>query len=101
MSDEQRRHPRLAQPDADPKAGHARLRDLEDCVPYLVAVADADLVVGEALDGEVLAELPVHEVVSLQLLLPVAIRLDLVDEHGAVLAAVSGSIGLVVAVDVD
>ena len=101
MGDEQRRHPGLVQADADAKAGHARLRDLEDRVADLVAVADANLVVSEPLHGEVLAELAVDEVVSLQLLLPVAIRLDLVDEHRAVLAAVGGSIGLVVAVDVD
>ena len=101
MGDEQRRHPGLAHPDSDPEAGHARLGDLEDRFTDPVAVADADLVVGESLHGEVLAELAVAEVVSLQLLLPVAIRLDLVDEHGAVLASVCGSVGLVVAVDVD
>ena len=57
VGDEQRRHRRLVHPDADAVARHARLGDLEQRPADAVAVADADLVVGEALDGEVLAEL--------------------------------------------
>ena len=66
-----------------------------------VAVADADLVVAQPLDGEVLAELPVDEVVSSELALPVAVGLDLVDEDRSLLAAVPGEIALAVAVDVE
>ena len=88
-------------PDADPVARHARLGDLEQRLADPVAVADADLVVGEALDREVLAELAVGEVVAPELALPVAVGVDLVDEHRAVLAAVRAPVGLVVAVDVD
>ena len=66
-----------------------------------VAVADADLVVAEPLDREVLAELSVDEVVSSELALPVAVRVDLVDEDGALLAAVPREVALAVAVDVE
>ena len=57
VGDEQRRHGGLVHADADAVTGDARLGDLEQRVADPVAVADADLVVGQALDGEVLAEL--------------------------------------------
>src|SRR6185437_12426288 len=63
--------------------------------------ADAHLVVGQALHGEVLPELPVLEVIPAQLFLPVLVGLDLVDEHRPLLAAVSGQITLPVAVDIE
>ena len=97
---QQRRHRRLVHADANAVTGDARLRDFEQRSADAVAVADADLVVGETLDGEVLADLALGEVVALELALPVAVRVDLVDEHGAVLAAVGKAVGLVVAVDV-
>ena len=80
----------LAQPHADPKAGDPRLGHLELGLTDPVPVADAHLVVGQPVDGEVLAELPVLEVVATEMLLPVPVRLDLVDEHGPLLAAVPG-----------
>ena len=43
------------------------MRDLEDGGADPEAIADADLGVGESFDGEVLAELPVHEVVAPEL----------------------------------
>ena len=51
--------------------------------------------------GEVLAELSVDEVASSELAFPVAVGVDLVDEDGALLAAVAGQIALAVAVDVE
>ena len=98
---EQRRHARLIHADADPVAGHARLRHLEDRFADAIPVADAHLVVGQALDGEVLAELPEGEVAPAKLVLPVAVGSDLVDEHGTLLAAVAGQVALSVAVDVE
>ena len=80
---EQRRHLRLVHADAHPVAGHPGLGDLEHGVPDPVPVADADLVIRQSLHREVLAELPVREVVPTELLLPVAVGLDLVHEHGA------------------
>ena len=85
----------------DAVAGDAGLGDFEDGGADPVAVADADLVVAQSVDGEVLAELPVDEVASSELALPVAVGVDLVDEHGALLAAVPGEIALAVAVDVE
>ena len=101
MRDEQRGDARVVHADPDAVAGDAGLGDLEDGGADPVAVADADLVVAEPLDGEVLAELPVDEVVSSELALPVPVGVDLVDEHRALLAAVPGEIALTVAVDVE
>ena len=47
---------------ADPEAGHAWLGDLELGLADAVAVADADFVIGQALDGEVLSEVAAFEV---------------------------------------
>src|SRR5436190_183685 len=101
MGDEQGGDARVVHSDADAVAGDARLGDLEDGGADPVAVADADLVVAQPLDGEVLAELPVDEVASVEFALPVAIRVDLVDEHRALLAAMPGEVALTVAVDVE
>ncbi len=97
----QRRHARLIHADADPEACHARLRHLEERFADAIPVADAHLVVGQALDGEVLAELPKGEAAPAKLVLPVAVGSDLVDEHGPLLAAVAGQVALSVAVDVE
>ena len=61
-------------------------------------IADAHAGIGQSSDGEVLAELSVDEVSPLQLFLPIAIRFDLVDKDGALLAPVSGQIALTVSV---
>ncbi len=100
MRDDQRGHPRLVHAEAEAIAGDARLADFEERRADPVAVTDADVVVGEPFDGEVLTELPVGEVVAAEELLPVAVGLDLVDEHRAVDAAVSSEVALAVAVDV-
>ena len=64
-------------------------------------VSDAHLCVRQGLDGEILPELSVGEVVSAQLVLPIAIGIDLIDEQGPALAAVAGQVPLSVAVDVE
>jgi hypothetical protein len=88
-------------PDADAVARHPRLGDLEERAADAVAVADADLVVLQPLDREVLAELPIAEVVAAELALPIPVGAQLIDEDRAMLAAVRQAVGLVVAVDVD
>jgi hypothetical protein len=100
VSDQERRHPRLVHAQADPITRDARLADLEQRRADAVAIADADLIVGQSLDGEVLAELPKAKVVAAEEVLPVAVGLDLVDEHGTVYAPVSLQIALAVAIDV-
>jgi hypothetical protein len=94
MGNQQRGHPRIIHPDTYPEAGDPRLGYLENRAADLVTVADAHLVVGQALHGKVLPELPVLEVIPAQLFLPVPVGLDLVDEHRPLLAAVSGQITL-------
>jgi hypothetical protein len=76
------------------------LRYLESSGADLVPVADADLIVAKSFDSEILVELTVDEVVSAELAFPVPIGVDLVDEHGALLAAVPRPIALAVALDV-
>ena len=72
--------------------------DLEQCVADLITVADAHSIVGQSFDREVLAELSVDEVGSLQLLLPIPIRFDLVDEDGSLLTPVPCQVALTVSV---
>src|SRR5262249_4333428 len=67
----------LAQPQAHPVAGHPRLGDLELGLADAVPVADAHLVVRETVNGEVLPELAVAEVIPAEVSLPVLVRLDL------------------------
>src|SRR5947207_11290879 len=97
---QQGRHARLVHPNADAIAGDTRLRDLEQRAADPIAVADAHGVVGQSFDREVLAELSVDEVGPLQLILPIAIRFDLVDEDGALFAPVPGEITLTISVEI-
>src|SRR5204862_7716429 len=97
---QQCRHPRLVHPNANAIAGNAGLSDLEHCAADLITVADANGIVGQSFDREVLAELSVNEVGPPQLLLPVTIRFDLVGEDGALLAPVPGQVALTVSVQI-
>src|SRR4029078_12275527 len=65
-----------------------------------IAVADAHLVVGQTVDGEVLAEVAVGQVGSPEEGLPVPVRVQLVDEDGSVRAPMPPEVTLAVAVDV-
>src|SRR4051812_36742830 len=67
VRDEQRRNAGVVHADPDAVASDAWLGDLEDGAADPVAVPDADLVVAQPVDGEVLAELPVDEIVSFEL----------------------------------
>src|ERR1700739_4327136 len=97
---QQCRHPRLVHPKADAIAGNAGLSDLEQCAADLITVADADGIVGQSFDREVLAELSVNEVGPLRSLLPVTIRFDPVNEGRSLLTAVAGQVALTVSVQV-
>ncbi len=76
------------------------MRYFEQRAANLVTVADAHGIIGQSFDREVLAELPVNEAGPVQVLLPVAIRFDLVDEDGALLPAVPGQVALAVSVQI-
>ena len=101
MGDEQCRHPGL--PDPNPRAvtGDSRLSDLEYRLADLVAITDADLVVGQAVHRQVLAEVSRPQVVPVEFLGPVPVRVELIDQDRAVLPAVPTQIPLAVAVDVE
>jgi hypothetical protein len=81
--------------------GDPRLGDLELGLADAVPAPDAHLVVGQAGHGEIFAERTVARVVAAEVLLPVPIGLDLVDQHCALLAAVPVGVALAVAVDVE
>ncbi len=90
----------LAQAQADPVAGDPRLGDLELRLANPVPVPDAHLVVGQAVDGEVLPEHAVAEAIAAEVPLPVPVGLDLVHQHGTLLTAMAVQVALAVAVDV-
>src|SRR3954468_10247633 len=98
---QQRWHPSLVHPNADPIAGHAGLCDLNEGAADLITIADAHRIVRQPVDREVFAELSVDEVVSVQLLLPVAVRLELIDEDGALLAPMPGDVALAISVNIE
>src|SRR6516225_312780 len=97
---QQRRHPGLVHPNADAIARYAWCSDLEQCTADSITVADTNGIVRQSLDREVLAELSVDKVGPLQVLLPVAIRFDLVDEDGLLLTPVANQIALSVSFQV-
>ena len=101
MRDEQRGHSWLVHANADPVAGDARLRHLENSAPDTVMIADAHLVIGQTFDSEILPEFSKSEVASAKVVLPIAIGVDLIDKDGPMLAAVSGQIPLTIAVDIE
>ena len=76
---EQRGHLRFVHANADPVAGDAMLRHFEQRAADPVAIADAHLVVGQAVDREVLAKLRMSEIGSAELFFPIAVGLDIID----------------------
>src|ERR1700723_2953175 len=97
---EQRRHPRFVHPNADAIARYAGLRDLEKCGADLKSIADAHGIISQFLDRKVLTELPVNEIAPLQLLLPIPIRFDLIDEDGSMLTSMPGQVALTVSLEI-
>jgi hypothetical protein len=71
-----------------PAAGDTRLGHFEQTGPDPVAIANARLVVGEALDGEVLAELSKGEVATPELILPMAIGGNLIEAPSQILLTI-------------
>src|SRR5271166_69095 len=98
---EQCSHSRLAQADTDPITGDARLRHFEQRATDPVVIADAHLVVGEPVNRKILSELPIGKVVTAELTLPIAIRVDLIDKDRAMLAAMASQVALTITVYVE
>jgi hypothetical protein len=76
------------------------LSNLKDCPTDLITVTDAHGIVRQSFDREILAELSVGEITPSQVLLPVAIRFDLIDENSSLLAPVSRQIALAVSIEI-
>lgn len=100
MGDQQGGHLWFVHAKAHAVASHPGLRHFEERVADAVLVADAHFVVGQAVHGEVLAELAMSEVVAVQVPLPVPVGVHLVHQHCPVRTAVTGKVALAVAVDV-
>src|SRR5262249_10202489 len=67
----------------------------------LISIADTHGIVGQPFDRKVLAELPVNQVRSLQPLLPIAVRFNLIHEDGSLLTAMPRQVSLTVSLDVE
>src|SRR5580698_9149020 len=100
MRDEKRRHLRVVHSDTDAIASHSRLSHFKQRTTDPVAISDANLIIRQTIDCQVFAELAVLKVMSLEIRLPVAIRVDLIHHHGAVLSAVSRKITLSIAIEI-
>src|SRR5580698_7728774 len=98
MRDQERSHLRIVHPYTDSIACDARLRHFKERAADPVTISDADLVIGKTIDGQVLPELAILEVVTLEVCLPVTIGVELINHHSTVLSAVACEIALTVSV---
>src|SRR5215472_11643950 len=94
-------HTRVVHANANAVARHAWLRYFKYSTTNPVAIANRDLVISKSVNGEVFSELAESKILAAQKALPVMVRIDLVDEYGAVLPAVTGEIGLRITVDIE
>jgi hypothetical protein len=101
MCYEQRCHPRFIHADADAVARHSWLRYFKYRAANAVSIANADFAIKKSLDGEVFSELAESKIAAAQKVLPVMVRIHLVDEYGAMLPAVAGEISLRIAIDIE
>ena len=93
----------ILDPDLDGElvAGHPGLGYLEERRADSEDIADVDIPLQHPLDGEVLTEMAELEPRLTELVFPVGMVLDRVDQHGPERAAVADEVGLPVAVDVE
>jgi hypothetical protein len=91
---------RLTEAHAEAIAGDPRLGDLNNHLANLVVIANAYLVIGQAINSEVLTKSTRLQVVSAEFGGPVVVGGEL-HQHSAVLSSVSIEITLTVAVDVE
>jgi hypothetical protein len=76
------------------------LSDLEKCGSDLKKVADAYDIVGQPFDCEVLAKLSVDEISPFQLLLPIAVGFNLINEDGSMLTSMPGQVALTISLEI-
>jgi len=101
MFDEQGWHARFVHADGDAVARHARLCHFKYCITNAVSITDTDLVIRKSFDREVLSELTEAKITAAQKVLPVMVRLYLVNEYRTLLPTVTREIGLRVAIDIE
>jgi hypothetical protein len=101
MPHQQCRHAGLIRADSNSIASDAGLRHFEQRAPNPISVADANLIVRQTFNGKVLAELAPGKIVAPKLLFPISIRVDLIDEHRAMLAPMPGQVSLPVTVEIE
>jgi hypothetical protein len=101
MRDQKCRHLRVVHPHANAIAGDAWLRHFKQGAADPVAIPDADLVIGKTIDCQILAELAILEVVTLEVRLPVAIGVELINHHSTMFSAVACEIALTITIKIE
>jgi hypothetical protein len=101
MCYEQGGHTRLVHADANAEARHAGLRYFKYRTTNAVPIADADLAIEKSVNSEVFSELAESKITAAQEALPVMVRIHLINKNGAMLATVTGEIGLCITIDVE
>jgi hypothetical protein len=101
MRDQERWHRGVVHSYTDAITGDAWLRHFKQCAADTVPISNADLVIGKTIDCQVLAELAILEVVTLETCLPVAVGAELVDHHSTVLSAVACEIALTITIKIE
>jgi len=100
VSNNQSWHPRLVHSDAQAVAGYARLGYFEYRITNAVSITNADLVIFKSFNGEILSKLAETKIIAPQEVLPVFVRIRLIDKYSALLSTVTGEIGLRIAIDI-
>ena len=101
MRNKQGRHLGIVHANSEAIAGDAGLRHFKDRSADPVSVPNANLIVGETFDGEILSKLSVLEVISAEFALPIAVGFELINHDGTMFAAVACEIGLAIAVQIE
>jgi hypothetical protein len=86
--------------DSEAVTGDTGLCHLEDSTANSEPISNANLIIGEAIDGEIFPKLSVLEVSPAELALPVSIRLELIDHHGTLFATMALKIRLPIAIQI-
>jgi hypothetical protein len=76
------------------------LSHLEERAADLKPIADAHSIISQFIYREVFTELPINEFAPLQLLLPIPIRFDLINEDGSMFTAMPGQVALPVSLQI-
>src|ERR1700742_533610 len=101
MRNQERGYLRIVHSYTDAIAGDTRLCHFKQRAAEPVTISDAGLVIGKTIDCQVLADLAILEVVTLEVCLPVAIGVELIDHHRTMLSTVACEIALPITVKIE